>query len=198
MSGRTKSALLVVDVQNDFCPGGALAVEGGDRVVSAMNRYIDQAMSSGMTVYASRDWHPAVTSHFKEYGGPWPVHCVQNTPGAKFHPDLKLPRNAVIVTKGTDPEKPGYSAFDGEVSPGKSFLADILDRGITHLYVGGLATDYCVRQSVLSALTDRLKVTVLEDAIAGVNPGDSVNALAEMRQQGAGVTSGADALAVRH
>jgi nicotinamidase/pyrazinamidase len=193
-----RAALLVVDVQNDFCPGGSLAVPGGDRVVSAMNRYIDQAVASGMTVYASRDWHPAVTSHFKPFGGPWPVHCVQNTPGAQFHPDLKLPRNVVVVTKGTDPEKPGYSAFDGEVSAGKSFLADLRDRGISRLYVGGLATDYCVRQSVLSALTDRLKVTVLEDAIAGVNPEDSVNALAEMRQQGAGVTSGEDALAVRH
>jgi nicotinamidase/pyrazinamidase len=195
MTPAGKSALLVVDVQNDFCPGGALAVAGGDRVVSAMNRYIDRAAASGMTVYASRDWHPAVTSHFKPYGGPWPVHCVQNTAGAEFHPDLKLPPNVVIVTKGIDPDKPGYSAFDGEIAPGRSFLADLRDRGIDHLYVGGLATDYCVRQSVLSALTDRLKVTVLEDAIAGVDAKDSGNALAEMRQQGADVKSGADALA---
>src|SRR5262245_53436633 len=191
------SALLVVDVQNDFVPGGALGVPGGDRVVSAINRYIDQAVKSGMTVYASRDWHPAVTSHFKPYGGPWPVHCVQNTPGAAFHPDLKLPAAAIIVTKGTDPEKPGYSAFDGEVSPGKSFLADLRDRKIDHLYVGGLATDYCVRQSVLSALADKLKVTVLEDAVAGVDADDSVNALTEMRQQGAGMARGADALAAK-
>jgi nicotinamidase/pyrazinamidase len=195
MSGGSKSALLVVDVQNDFCPGGALAVAGGDRVVSVMNRYIDQAVASGITVYASRDWHPAVTSHFKPYGGPWPVHCVQNTPGAAFHPELKLPPGAVIVTKGTDPEKPGYSAFDGQVTAGKSFLADLRERGIDHLYVGGLATDYCVRQSVLSALTDKLKVTVLEDAIAGVDPDDSVNALAEMRQQGAEFRRVADTLA---
>jgi nicotinamidase/pyrazinamidase len=191
----SRSALLVVDVQNDFVPGGALGVPGGDRVVSAMNRYIEQAVKSGMTVYASRDWHPAVTSHFKPYGGPWPVHCVQNTPGAQFHPDLKLPRDVVIVTKGTDPEKPGYSAFDGEVSPGKSFLADLRGRGIEHLYIGGLATDYCVRQSVLSALTDKLKVTVLDDAIAGVSEEDSFNALTEMRQQGAEVRHGVDALA---
>jgi nicotinamidase/pyrazinamidase len=191
----SRSALLVVDVQNDFVPGGALGVPGGDRVVSAINRYIDQAVKSGMTVYASRDWHPAVTSHFKPYGGPWPVHCVQNTPGAQFHPDLKLPSNAIIVTKGTDPERPGYSAFDGEVAPGKSFLADLRDRGIDHLYVGGLATDYCVRQSVLSALTDRLKVTVLDDAIAGVSAEDSTNALTEMQLQGAEIRHGADALA---
>ena len=189
------SALLVVDMQNDFVPGGALGVPGGARVVSVMNRYIDQAVKSGMTVYASRDWHPAVTSHFKPYGGPWPVHCVQNTPGAQFHPDLKLPPDAVIVTKGTDPEKPGYSAFDGEVVPGKSFLADLRDRGIEHLYIGGLATDYCVRQSALSALTDKLKVTVLDDAIAGVSAEDSTNALAEMQQQGADIRHGADALA---
>lgn len=191
----TRSALLVVDVQNDFVPGGALGVPGGDRVVSVINRYIDQAVKAGMTVYASRDWHPAVTSHFKPYGGPWPVHCVQNTPGAQFHPDLKLPPNAVIVTKGTNPDKPGYSAFDGEVAPGKSFLADLHERGIGHLYIGGLATDYCVRQSVLSALTDKLKVTVLDDAIAGVSAEDSTNALTEMRQQGADVRHGADALA---
>ena len=98
MTPAGRSALLVVDVQNDFVPGGALAVPGGDLVVSAMNRYIDLAVKSGMTVYASRDWHPAVTSHFKPYGGPWPVHCVQDTPGAQFHPDLKLPPDAVIVT----------------------------------------------------------------------------------------------------
>ena len=196
MTPAGRSALLVVDVQNDFVAGGALAVPGGDLVVSAMNRYIDRAVKSGMTVYASRDWHPAVTSHFKPYGGPWPVHCVQNTPGAQFHPDLKLPPDAVIVTKGTDPDKPGYSAFDGEVAPGKSFLADLRDRGIDHLYVGGLATDYCVRQSVLSALTGRLKVTVLDDAIAGVSAEDSANALTEMQRQGAEVRHGAEALAV--
>lgn len=192
-AGRT--ALLVVDVQNDFCPGGALAVGGGDRVVPVMNRYIAHAVASGMTVYASRDWHPAVTSHFKPYGGPWPVHCVKNTPGAQFHPDLRLPPNAVIVTKGTDPDKPGYSAFDGEVAPGRSFLADLRERGIDHLYVGGLATDYCVRQSVLGALTNALKVTVLDDAIAGVDATDSVNAMTEMRQQGADVARGVEALA---
>ena len=109
---------------------------GGDLVVSAMNRYIDLAVKSGMTVYASRDWHPAVTSHFKPYGGPWPVHCVQDTPGAQFHPDLKLPPDAVIVTKGTHPDKPGYSAFDGEVAPGRiqrrlgRAIADIAARAV--------------------------------------------------------------------
>jgi len=195
MTAGGRAALLVVDVQNDFCPGGALAVAGGDRVVSAINGYIDEAAAAGMTVYASRDWHPAVTSHFKPYGGPWPVHCVQDTPGAEFHPDLKLPPNVVTVTKGTDPEKPGYSAFDGEVSAGKSFLADLRDRGIDHLYVGGLATDYCVRQSVLGALANKLEVTVLEDAVAGVDRSDSVHALAEMRQQGADVRTGAGGLA---
>lgn len=190
-----RAALLVVDVQNDFCPGGSLAVAGGDRVVSEMNRYIDDALGVGIPVYASRDWHPEVTSHFKTHGGQWPVHCVQGTPGAGFHPALKLPPSAITITKGTDPEKPGYSAFDGVTPEGKPFVQDLRDRGVDHLYVGGLATDYCVKQSVLGALENSLKVTVLEDAIAGVDKDDSVRALTEMRQRGAEVASGVGALA---
>jgi nicotinamidase/pyrazinamidase len=182
-----RSALLVVDVQNDFCPGGALAVPNGDRVVPALNRHIADAIARGWPIYASRDWHPAVTRHFQMYGGEWPPHCVQNSEGARFRSDLELPQSSIVVTKGEDPEKPGYSAFDGQTSEGKSFLTDLQERGIDHLYVGGLATDYCVKHSVLDALRAGLKVTVLADAIAGVDvkPGDADRAIAEMRTAGA-------------
>jgi nicotinamidase/pyrazinamidase len=180
-----RAGLLVVDVQNDFCRGGALAVPNGDRVVDALNRYIHAAVARGMTVYASRDWHPAITTHFKPYGGPWPVHCVQGTAGASFHPDLRLPPTAVVITKGESADSPGYSAFEGRTPAGKSFLEDLRERGIDHLLVGGLATDYCVKHSVLDALSAGLKVTILEDAIAGVSPDDSDAALQQMHGRGA-------------
>ena len=183
------AGLLIVDVQNDFCSGGSLPVPNGDRVVSALNRYIDDAVAHGAVVYASRDWHPAVSTHFTPYGGPWPVHCVQGTAGARFHPSLRLPPTAIIVTKGEDPGSHGYSAFEGRTPDGKPFLAELRERGIDHLYVGGLATDYCVKQSVLDALSARLSVTILEDAVAGVDarPGDSLQAVIEMRERGAHV-----------
>ena len=147
-----------------------------------------------MTVYASRDWHPAVTNHFKPYGGPWPVHCVQGTDGARFHPSLRLPVTAVVVTKGEVPHSSGYSAFEGRTSEGKPFLADLRERGIDHLYVGGLATDYCVKQAVLDAMSAGFQVTVLEDAIAGVEPEGSARAIAEMLERGAHVVAGSDLL----
>ena len=184
------SAILVVDVQNDFCTGGALAVGGSDAVVDALNRHIDDSAAAGLPVYASRDWHPARTTHFTDYGGEWPVHCVQDSIGAQFHPRLRLPGNAIVVTKGADSEAPGYSAFEGTTADGDSLLADLRRRGVSHLFVGGLATDYCVRASVLDALAAGLKVTVLSDAIAGVDlqPGDSARALEEMRSRGAVVS----------
>jgi nicotinamidase/pyrazinamidase len=190
-SGR--AALLVVDVQNDFCEGGALAVPHADRAVRALNVVIDAAAASGMTIYASRDWHPVESTHFTTKGGPWPVHCVRGTSGARFHPDLRLPPTAIIVSKGERPESAGYSAFEGRTADGRPLLDDLKARGIHHLYVGGLATDYCVRHSVLDALGAGLRVTVLEDGVAGVDvtPGDSARALDEMRGQGAEVSRGA-------
>lgn len=186
-----QSALLVVDVQNDFCPGGSLAVTGGDRVARSLNPYIEDALARGMPIYASRDWHPAVTNHFRIYGGEWPVHCVQDTDGARFHPDLRLPPTATIVTKGEHQDEADYSAFDGHTPDGTPLLADLRSKGITHVYIGGLTTDYCVRYSVRDGLAAGLKVTVLEDAIAGVNvhPGDAARAVAEMRERGAQVTA---------
>jgi nicotinamidase/pyrazinamidase len=184
-----RSALLLIDVQKDFCPGGALPAADGDKVVDALNRYIRGAVADGTPIYASRDWHPAVTVHFAKYGGQWPVHCVQNTDGARFHEKLELPARAIVVTKGEGADEQGYSAFEGHTPDAKSLLTDLQQQRIDHLYVGGLATDYCVKNSVLDARKAGLDVTVLEDAIAGVDlkPGDSARAIAEMRNAGARV-----------
>jgi nicotinamidase/pyrazinamidase len=187
MTNPPRTALLVVDVQQDFCPGGALPVPNGDNVIAPLNQYIDDAIAGGTPVYASRDWHPAVTSHFKIYGGEWPVHCVEHTPGAEFHPDLRLPASTIVVTKGEKADLPGYSAFEGHTPEGKMLLDDLRIRGIDHLLVGGLATDYCVKHSVLDALSAGLKITLLQNAIAGVNlrPQDSARAIVEMQNAGA-------------
>jgi nicotinamidase/pyrazinamidase len=183
-------ALLVVDVQNDFCPGGALAVPDGDRVVPALNRHIEAARARGWPIYASRDWHPAVTRHFKPYGGAWPPHCVQATAGAAFHDELRLPDSAIVITKGQASDSEGYSALEGSTPEGRTFASELLARQVDHLYVGGLATDYCVKHSVLDALRAGLRVTVLADAIAGVDvkPGDSARAIADMQAAGAAIS----------
>lgn len=191
-----QAALLVVDVQNDFCPGGALPVSRGDRVVAPINAYLAQALASGMVVYMTRDWHPPVTTHFKERGGAWPPHCIQGTPGAMFHPGLNVPSGSLLVSKGDAPDSDGYSAFDGHTTDGTPLLLDMRSRGITHVYLAGLATDYCIRHSARAARDAGLRVTVLADAIAGVDlePGDSGRALDEMRARGVLFDSGPDAL----
>jgi nicotinamidase/pyrazinamidase len=188
---RTNAALLVVDVQNDFCPGGALAVPGGDRVVPVLNRCLAEASRHGVRVYASRDWHPAVSDHFAASGGPWPPHCVQHTAGAAFHPDLELPSSTVVITKGDDPHAHGYSAFEGHTDQGRSLLEDVQTHGIEELYIGGLATDYCVRESVLAARRAGLRIVVLRDAVAGIDvqPGDVDRAFDVMCAAGAHVTT---------
>jgi nicotinamidase/pyrazinamidase len=189
-------ALLVVDVQVDFCPGGALPAEGGDRIVPAVNRYIAAARRLGMPVYASRDWHPAETAHFNAYGGPWPPHCVQNSAGARFHPDLELPPDAIVISKGEDPEHPGYSAFDGHTDDSRPLLSDLRRRGIDTVYVAGLTAEYCVKQTVLDALKAGVRAVALIDAIAGINarPGDADRALAEIRDAGAQLARGIGSL----
>ena len=182
-----RDVLLVVDVQNDFCPSGALGVPDGDRVVPVINRCIADALARGIAIYASRDWHPAVTVHFTAYGGLWPPHCVQGTSGAEFHPDLRLPPSAIVVSKGTDAEQQGYSAFEGHTADGRPLADDLRSRGIREICLTGLATDYCVLESVLDATRWGLGATVLTDAIAGidVHAGDSERALARMREAGA-------------
>jgi nicotinamidase/pyrazinamidase len=176
-----RRALIVVDVQNDFCPGGALGVEGGDEVVAPLNRLIEEFLSRGDLVFKSRDWHPPVTPHFQAYGGTWPVHCVRHTPGAEFHPALSDDPRVRVVTKG-EGQTDQYSAFD------QTGLADTLRRkGVEEVWVGGLATDYCVKQTVLDARREGFRVRALRDAMRAVNlqPGDEQRAIAEMRAAGA-------------
>lgn len=179
-------ALLIVDVQNDFCPGGALAVDGGDQIVPILNTYIETFSKRKLLVVASRDWHPRKTTHFKEFGGPWPAHCVQNTSGASFHPGLKLPPQVLVVSKGMDPAKDSYSAFQASDAQGKGLLDILREKNVEELFVGGLATDYCVKASVLDALK-HFKVNLLMDAVKGVDvhPGDSEKAFEEMTAKGA-------------
>ncbi|OGQ49851.1 MAG: nicotinamidase [Deltaproteobacteria bacterium RIFCSPLOWO2_02_FULL_57_26] len=182
-----KDALVVIDVQNDFCSGGSLAVTDGDKVVPVLNRYIERFKAANLPILATRDWHPEKTSHFKVYGGVWPVHCVQGTKGAEFHPDLRLPSEAVIVSAGMGADEDGYSGFQGRNHRGVK-LSDLLrGMGVERIFVGGLATDYCVKHTVLDGLKEGFKVVLLEDAIRGVDlqPGDSERAIAEMVRAGA-------------
>jgi nicotinamidase/pyrazinamidase len=186
------AALLLVDVQNDFCPGGALPVPEGDRVIPVLNRVAQQFAAAGRPVYASRDWHPADTKHFRAFGGPWPPHCIAESRGAAFHPDLRLPTNTVVISKGQDRNDDGYSAFEGSTKDGRTLAEDLRAHGVSTLYVGGLATDYCVRASVLDARKAGIPVVVLTDGIAGIGPDDVKRALEEMRQAGASLVAGDD------
>ncbi len=175
------SALVVVDVQVDFMPGGALPVPRGDEVVPALNSYIELFSGLGRPVVATRDWHPPDHVSFRPRG-PWPPHCVRGTGGAEFHPDLRLPEGTVVVSKATEPDREAYSGFEG------TEMADVLRAlGVRRLFVGGVATDYCVRATVLDGLGLGFEVFVLTDAIRGVdvNPGDSERALGEMLRAGA-------------
>ena len=184
-----RAALVIVDVQRDFCPGGALAVHNGDAVVPALNRYAGRFAGAGLPVFASRDWHPAQTTHFTSGGGPWPVHCVQGTAGAQFHPDLALPPSAVVLSKGMCATEDAYSAFQARDAANRALPQLLGDLGVTDVYVGGLATDYCVRATVLDALAARLRTRLLIDASRGVNvqPGDSEAAIEAMVRAGADV-----------
>lgn len=186
-----KKALLIVDVQNDFCPGGALPVTDGDKVVEPINKMIEYAHKNGWLVVASRDWHPRVTSHFKDYGGRWPVHCVQNTKGAEFHPDLKY--TDIIISKGFLKDEDAYSGFDGfltlrDETISRESMQEFLKRiFITEVYICGLATDYCVKATALDAIKHGFKTTVVLDACRAVNinPEDGDKAVEEMDKAGA-------------
>jgi len=179
--------LLIVDVQNDFCPGGALGVPGGHNVVPEINKYIKIFAKRKLPILATRDWHPARTAHFKDFGGAWPVHCIQNTRGAAFHPDLKLPKDAFLLYKGFDPHKDGYSAFQAEDAQGLSLLNLLKKMGVEEIYIAGLATDYCIKLSSIDAIKHGFKVKVLIDAIKGVNlkPDDSEKAIKKITGMGA-------------
>jgi nicotinamidase/pyrazinamidase len=176
-----KRALIVVDVQNDFCSGGTLAVLEGDQVVPPLNRLIEEFLERGEPVFKTRDWHPEQTKHFQAYGGTWPVHCVQNTKGAEFHPNLIDDKHIRIISNGLG-DADCYSAFD------ETDLELQLHRlGVEEVWVGGLATDYCVKSTVLDALRKGFHVKAFENAMRAVdvNPGDGERAIAEMRGAGA-------------
>ena len=196
---KPKKALLIVDVQNDFCPAGALAVPQGDSIVPVINKYIRYFTGKKLPILATRDWHPVKTVHFKDFGGVWPVHCIQNTPGAAFHPDLKLPKDAILLYKGMDPQGDSYSSFFAQDLSGQ-YLLNLLQRmGISEIYICGLATDYCVKFTALDALKYKFKVRVLIDAIKGVNlkPDDSEKALNKIIKMGAKKTKLADLIKKR-
>ena len=176
------SALIVVDVQNDFCPGGALPVPEGDTIVPVLNIYIQRFIGRGLPIYFTRDWHPERHISFKSQGGIWPPHCVQDTYGAQFHPRLFIPSTVVVISKGGVPDKEAYSGFQG------SDLYDQLKkRNIRQFFIGGLATDYCVKDTVLDALKAGFEAVFLSDASKGVdvNLGDSERAVQEMLREGA-------------
>ena len=184
---QAKDALVIVDLQNDFCPGGALGVQGGDEIVPLLNRYAERFSVAGLPIFLTRDWHPARTSHFKAFGGVWPVHCVAGTRGAEFHRDLGLGPGMVVVSKGIAPDEDSYSAFHARDDAGTPLAQLLRNRDVSRIFVGGIATDYCVRYTVFDGLREGFAMVVLADAIRGVDlqPGDSAKALDEMRAAGA-------------
>lgn len=186
-------ALLIVDVQNDFLPGGALAVPEGDRVIAPLNRCIELFAASSLPIFATRDWHPPDHCSFEARGGPWPPHCIADTEGAAFAASLKLPRTAVVISKAADPDADTYSGFGGT-----DLHARLRKAGVGRLAVGGLATDYCVLNTVKDALRLGYRVLLLTDAVRAVDvqPGEGERALAEMRDLGADLVASADLRAV--
>lgn len=176
----SKDCLIVVDVQKDFCPGGKLAVEGGDQVIPVLNKWIDTALEHKIPIYFSRDWHPVDHISFEHRGGNWPPHCLQDTEGAEFHSELKFPEGANIITKGVRFDQDQNSVFD------QTGLADKLRRdGIKRLIIGGLALDVCVRASVLDGLKEGFDVSLIVDASYPVSPESGAEALKEMLAAGA-------------
>ncbi len=175
-------ALIVVDVQRDFLPGGSLAVPDGDQVVPVINGWVERFAELDLPVFATRDWHPPDHCSFVEQGGTWPPHCVADTHGAVFADDLRLPGDATVISKATSPAADAYSGFDG------TDLAERLNAsGVKRVFVGGLATDYCVLATVRDALAAGFDVFVIEDAVRAVDvdPGDGDRALEAMRGLGA-------------
>jgi nicotinamidase/pyrazinamidase len=175
-------ALIVVDVQRDFLPGGALAVADGDAVVPMLKRYVEEFDRHALPVFATRDWHPPDHCSFRERGGPWPSHCVADTPGAQLPSTLRLPIGTQIISKGILAHADAYSGFEGT-----GLASRLRALGCKRVFIGGLATDYCVRATALDALKEGFAVVVLEDAVrpVDVQPGDGARALSELVAQGA-------------
>ena len=181
-------ALVVVDVQVDFCPGGALPVPHGDKVVRPINTLLHTADAHTRLVVLTRDWHPQASTHFSTGGGAWPPHCIAGSDGARFHPDLQLPSPANIVSKGAQPDEDGYSAFDGVDDERRSLLNILKAHSTETVLVCGLATDYCVLATVLDAMRSGFTVIVALDATAPVNLKTTDGAEAEDRMKAAGAS----------
>ena len=184
------SCLVIVDVQNDFCPGGALSVPGGDEVIPKINSWVKRFQEAKLPVVYTQDWHPKNHCSFRENGGIWPPHCVQGTRGAELHPDLIM--DGTIFRKGFLPDKEAYSGFDGtlEGKPGNPALGQWLrENGVKRLYVGGLATDYCVKATVLDGLKQGFQVILIRQGVRAVNVnlGDGDRVIEEMVRSGAEV-----------
>ena len=179
---QTGDALIAVDVQNDFLPGGSLAVPEGDAVVPALNRYLAAFAARALPVFATRDWHPPDHCSFKARGGIWPAHCVAETRGGGFATGLALPQSVVVISKAATPDADAYSGFGGT-----DLAARLRSGGVVRLFIGGLATDYCVLNTVKDALAEGFAVLLLADAIRAVdvNAGDGARAQDEMRRLGA-------------
>jgi nicotinamidase/pyrazinamidase len=175
-------ALIIVDLQNDFLPGGKLGVENGDVVITPLNHYIESFHLKGLPIYATRDWHPQKHCSFKEQGGIWPPHCIADTPGAGFSENLQLTPETAVISKATTVEKDAYSGFEGT-----DLGQQLRNGGIKPLFIGGLATDYCVLNTVKDALQLNFNVFLLQDAVRAVNvrPDDGDKALQEMKHLGA-------------
>ena len=180
-SGRLRSgdALLLVDVQIDFCPGGRLPIERGDDVVPVLNAWIAAAEAAGVPVFASRDWHPREHPSFARQGGRWPEHCVQDSEGARFHPELRLPDATIVVTKGTRFDQDQYSAFDQT-----GLAQEFRRRGVRRVWIGGLAQDVCVMSSALDAAREGFETHVIEQGTRPVSAVDGRAALTRMREAG--------------
>jgi nicotinamidase/pyrazinamidase len=186
---KNSDALLITDIQKDFLPGGALPVSGGNDIIPVLNAYAKRFENAKVQVLVSRDWHPPNHISFKAQGGPWPPHCIQHTAGADFSPDLKLPSNVVVISKATDPKRESYSAFDGT-----NLEPELRRLCVKRLFIGGLATDYCVLYTVLDARKLGLETVVLMDATLGIDvePNDVDNAIDQMFASGAEQATAAD------
>jgi len=177
-----RAALLVVDVQRDFCPGGALAVREGDEIVPGINRVVAGFDRAWLPIFFTRDWHPPDHISFRGQGGPWPPHCVQGTVGAAFHPSLRVPTSAVVISKGDDPSKEAYSGFQGT-----DLEARLRGLGVKEVFIAGLTTDYCVKETATDARKAGFTVKVIRDCVRAVDatPGDGTRAISKMKKEGA-------------
>lgn len=181
-----RKALLLVDVQSDFFPGGDLPAPCADTIIEPVNRLIEMTRRNSLPVFATRDWHPENHCSFKEQGGPWPRHCVQGSEGAAFHPRIKMPPDVTVISTADTPDEEAYSGFKGT-----DLFRLLKDRDVSTLIVGGLVTEVCVKETVLDALERGFDVIVIEEAISAIDasPGDGENAIKEMKHNGASIIS---------